>query len=166
MAISFFVPFLFSNRTQIWHLIPIFPFMILAFFSFWYFVAEKITRSKTRAAIAVLLIAIYFSYTQIKAEWNQFINIPAYVSDEEILSKEAAKYPDKLYIDSDFIPAAIFYSGKDVKQTYVGGIAEIFKTQENFLLIATKNRISDEGVSPEEYQILKSDRDKILIRKN
>jgi 4-amino-4-deoxy-L-arabinose transferase-like glycosyltransferase len=165
MAISFFVPFLFSNRTQIWHLIPIFPFMILAFFAFGYFAAEKITRKKALAIAAVLSVAFYFSFMQIKAEWNQFINIPAYISDEEILSKEAAKYPDKLYIDSDFIPAAIFYSGKDVKQTYVGGIAEIFKTQENFLLIATKNRISDEGISPEEYEIIKSDRDKILIRK-
>lgn len=165
MAISFFVPFLSSSRTQIWHLIPIFPFMILAFFAFGNFVAEKITKNKVLTAIGVVSIALYFSFVQIRAEWHQFINIPAYISDEEILSKEAAKYPDKLYIDSDFVPAAIFYSGKDVKQTYVGGIAEIFKNQENFLLIATKNRIGDEGISPKEYEILKSDRDKILIRK-
>ena len=90
---------------------------------------------------------------------------PAYISDEEILSKEAEKYPDPLYIDSDFVPAAVFYSGKNVQQTFVGGIKDIFKTQNNFLLIATQNRISDEGVKSSQYQILKTDRDKLLVRK-
>lgn len=164
-CLSFAAPFIFSSRTQIWHLVPLYPFMILSFFGFFYFVIDKIVKNKYVAPVAILAVCFYFTFTLVKGEWNQFINIPAYISDEEILSREAAKYPDPFYIDGDFGPAAVFYSGKTVQQTYTNVIAQIFKEKNNFLLIATQNRISDEGIKPSQYVIIKKDRDKLLIRK-
>lgn len=164
-CISFTFPFIFSDRGQIWHYIPLYPFLILLFFGLSYWVVSKFTQKKYLAIIFVLGVSIYFSFNQLRSSWFQFINIPAYINDEEILSKEASKYDEQLFIDGDFVPAAVYYSGKNVKQTYVGGISELFKKEKNLLLITSINRISDEKISSKSYQILKSDRDKILIRK-
>ncbi|HJY98693.1 MAG TPA: glycosyltransferase family 39 protein [Patescibacteria group bacterium] len=165
-CLSFFAPFLFSAKTQIWHLIPAYPFFLISLFSFGYYAAHLVTKSKILSGVAIILIAVYFSFFQSRSNWYQFINIPAYISDEEILSREAGKYSGPLYIDGDFVPAAVFYSGKDrVEKTYVGGIADIFDKQPGFLLITTEDRLRDEKISENRYEILKSDRDKILVIK-
>lgn len=165
-CLCFVAPFLLSNKTQIWHLIPLYPFMILSFFGFAYFISMRITNNKFLASGAIIAISLYFTFILVKGEWNQFINIPAYISDEQILSTEAGKYSEPLYVDGDFVPAAVFYSGKDdVKQTFVSKIAQVFKTQKSFLLITTKNRINEEGIKPNQYRVIKSDRDMMLIIK-
>jgi 4-amino-4-deoxy-L-arabinose transferase-like glycosyltransferase len=165
-CLAFTVPFIFSPKTQIWHLVPLFPFLLLSLFGLGFFVIEKIVRKPIVAGVAILLVALYFSFNQTRRNWQQFIDIPAFVSDEEILSTEASKYSDPLIVDGDFVPAAVFYSGKDnVTQTYVGGLTELFKNNPNFLLITKKERLDSEKILPKEYRILKSDRDKILVRK-
>jgi 4-amino-4-deoxy-L-arabinose transferase-like glycosyltransferase len=165
-CLTFTIPFIFSGKTQIWHLIPLYPFLLLSLFGLGFFVIEKVARKPGVTGIAILLIALYFSFNQTQRNWHQFIDISAYVSDEEILSAEASKYLDPLVVDGDFVPAAVFYSGKDnVVQAYVGGLTELFKNNLNFLLITQKERLDTEKISPKEYRILKSDRDKILVRK-
>lgn len=162
---SFFLPFMFSFRGQIWHLIPLYPFLILSFFGLAYYLADFVTKSKWMPGVFILTISLYFSFILLRQEWYQFVNISAFVTDEEILSKEAAKYPDDYIIDGDFIPTAVFYSDKTVKQTYVGGIKELFDTRDHFILFTKKERLDAEGIKKGEYKILKSDRDKILVRK-
>lgn len=165
-CLFFSLPFLFSPKTQIWHLIPLYPFVILVFFGFVYFIVEKFVKNKYIAPTLIIIVSLYFTFILAKGDWYQFVNIPAYISDEEVLSKEAGKYADPLVVDGDFVPAAIFYSGKDVvRQTFVGELNDLFRNNQRMLLIVQRSRLNDEKIPKSSYQILKSDRDKILIRK-
>ena len=166
--ISFFAPFLFSSKGHIWHLIPLYPIMILAFFGFCFTILSKITSLRTNIlGLANLAFSLYISLNQTRVIWYQFIDMPAYVSDEAILSKEASKYPGQLFIDGDFDPTAAFYSQKNVKK-YIEDydLKTLFNKESQFLLITNLWRIESSGIPKAEYQILKTDRDKVLILKN
>lgn len=176
----FFIPFIFSSKGHIWHLIPLYPIMILSFFGFMYVILEKIAKlgvkilslKKFEETIILLLVIIplvgvclYISYFQIRRNWYEFIDIPAFVSDEAILSKEAGKYPYEFYIDGDFVPAAVFYSGKNVHQISESVLKPLFAETKQFVLITYQWRLDSTQITQDQYQILKSDRDKILILK-
>lgn len=163
-CLTFVTPFLFSNKGQIWHYIPLYPFMLLSLFGFGFWLIEKMN-NKNIACLTIVLIAFLVSYPQVKRSWFEFINVSAYISDEEILSKEASKYSGRLFIDGDFVPTGVFYSGKDADKVYVGRLKNIFKNENQLLLITQKWRLEQEGIKTSQYQIIKSNRDKILVRK-
>jgi len=52
-----------------------------------------------------------------------------------------------------------------VHKTSVGGIKEAFDSENSLLLIATQDRIIQEGIKSSEYRIIMSNRDKLLIIK-
>jgi 4-amino-4-deoxy-L-arabinose transferase-like glycosyltransferase len=190
-SISFFAPFLFSQKGHIWHLLPLHPFMILAFFGFFYVilnwlltkfffyvfpyllslsplkkkfkVSKKIIAILT--AIPIILVCVYYSFIQIRRVWYEFVDIPAFISDEAILSKEAGKFKEKFYIDGDFGPTAVFYSGKKVEQIRNERLAELFKNETSFVLITNDWRLTQMDISNGQYKLIKKDRDKILILK-
>lgn len=97
--------------------------------------------------------------------WYQFINIPAFVTDEAILAGEAGKYKEPFMIDEDFVPAAIFYSGKHVDKVWEGGIGSLFAENKPFLLITRKWRLDQAKIPVSEYRIIKADRDKLLVKR-
>lgn len=165
--VIFITPFLFSNKGHIWHLIPLHPFMILAFFGFFYVVLEKICKKKIIVSLIIFAIGLYFSLLQMRQIWYQFVDIPAYVSDEAILSREAEKYAQDFYIDGgDFGPSAVFYSGgKHVSKVWEGGLPELFETPKPFVLITHQWRLDKYKIEKKRYKVLKSDRDKILVIK-
>ena len=171
--IIFFLPFIFSDRGRIWHLIPLYPILLLSFFGFAYKVIEtflkKVNHPKWIPAFAgmtVLIISIYYSSIQIKQAWYQFVDIPAFISDEQILSEESAKYPYPLILDDDFLPAAVFYSRKNrVNIISRDEFLPYFKNEETFLMITKQERLDGSKISKDKYQVLKTDRDKILVLK-
>lgn len=164
--VTFSLPFLFSREGHIWHLIPLYPFMILACFGFGYAFVEKITKQKFLAILAIFTFGFYFWFIQIKQNWYQFIDIPRYISDEQILSQEASKYPHSLlYIDGDFYPTAVFYSQKEVQQISRDMLKALLSKEESMLLITHQWLLNSEQIPPEDYEIIKQDRDKILILK-
>lgn len=162
----FFIPFIFSTRGNIWHLIPLYPIMILSFFGFSFVILLKIFNSYRIVVMFILSFCVYLTFTQTRQNWYQFINISGFVSDEAILSKEAKKYPfEPLYIDGDFIPAAVFYSDKKVYQIWFDAIPELFRKKESLLLITKQERLDGAKISKAKYNILKTDRDRILVLK-
>ncbi|MBI4038747.1 glycosyltransferase family 39 protein [Candidatus Daviesbacteria bacterium] len=165
--ISFILPTIFSPKVQIWYLIPLFPILFLSYFGLTYIILEKYFHKLRYYLYAIVLLfssLIYFS--QVKMIWYQFIDIPAFVSDEAILSKEAGKYPQQLLVDGDFAPAALFYSEKDrvdkapIKQEE---FIALLNSKDEFLLITNNWRVENFNLLEKNYQILKKDRDKILI---
>lgn len=160
-----FLPFILSSKGHIWHLIPLYPFMILAFFGVFYTILQKAIKRKLIVNLFLVSVGLYLSVIQIRQMWYQFIDIPAYISDEEILSREAGKYPGLFYIDENFGPAAIFYSGKNVKKAGEGSLQPLFNSSKQFLLITSQWRLDQSGIEPGLYRIIKSDRDKILVAK-
>lgn len=167
--ISYATPFLFSPALQIWHLIPLHPVMILLFFGSVYIIFSKIAlRLQIKHAVNlitffVLGFSVYYSFIQLRAAWYQFIDIPRYISDEDILSREAAKYQGKIILDGDFDPAGAFYSGRIVRKMSEPSIKKFFDTENNFLLITNTWRL-DGVIDPKSYEVLKKDRDKVLVR--
>ncbi|MBI4058857.1 glycosyltransferase family 39 protein [Candidatus Microgenomates bacterium] len=164
-AMIFFMPFLFSERGQIWHLIPLYPILTLVFFGLAYVLIEKVIKNKWLVSLMVLSVGIYFSFMQIRQAWYQFVDIPAFVSDEAILSSKAHNYPYRFYIDGDFYPVAVFYSQKNVQQIWSTAIPEIFNQKEQSLLITKQERLDGAKIAKNRYQVLAADRDKILILK-
>lgn len=100
--------------------------------------------------------------------WHQFINVPAFISDEAILSREAMKYSQRLIIDGEYLPATLFYSEKGTisqapkaKEDFVS----FFKKPESFLIITNLWRLDNPSISSDSYRMIKKDRDKVLILK-
>jgi 4-amino-4-deoxy-L-arabinose transferase-like glycosyltransferase len=185
--ISFFLPFLTSSKGHIWQLIPLHPFIILAFFGFMWVVGDRISlwietvarklikkksirkffvlSRKPIFVLSVLVIFLYFYVPQAKRNWFEFIDIPAFVSDEAILSREASKFKEKFYIDEDFGPSAVFYSEKNVKQIRNEELQGLFESDERFVLITHQWRLDGAEIPKKEYEIIKTDRDKLLIKR-
>ena len=162
---TFSLPFLFSREGHIWHLIPLYPFMLLGCFGFGYAVVKKFTKRKTLATTVILVFGLYFWLPQVKYNWQQFIGPNAFVADEAILSRESSKYPYRLYIDGDFYPVAVFYSEKNVQQIWFEALPIIFAEEEPFLLISKQERLDGAKIPKLSYKVLKTDRDKILVLK-
>lgn len=165
--VSFILPIIFSSKIQIWHLIPLYPILILSYFGFSYVLLEKLfNRFKLYLYFIVLLLSTIIYLNQVKMIWYQFIDIPAFISDEAILSKEAAKYPQKYIVDGEYRPAALFYSEKgSISQApkKESDFAGLLNSQDNFLMITNKWRLDNPNITPDDYRILREDRDKVLI---
>lgn len=180
--VSFFTPFIFSPKGHIWHLIPLHPFMILSFFAAAYWVCEQVLKITNLNQFKIIYVsrhlvisaaivggALYIALGQLKAAWVQFIDQSRYISDEQILSKEAGKAEGKFFIDDDFGPTAVWYSEKQVSQIRDDDVSRLFNKQGvftqvgKFVLITKQYRLDDQGIAKDRYKILKSDRDKILV---
>jgi len=157
--ITFLLPFAFSNKGHIWHLIPLHPFWILVFFGL-----IELTVKKYKYILMFILFML-ISWNQIKRNWYEIINVPAYISDINILSTKSKEYNLPLYLDDDAVPEAIFYSGKDRVERIMGrdGIRMTFNSQKEFLLITRDWRLTEEKINAKEYTLIAKDRDKILI---
>lgn len=173
-CLSFFLPFITSERGQIWHLIPLFPFMVLSFFGFLYtasnIVINKFFNKKkvllvNLVAVGLIGYSIYFSWMQIKRSWYEFIDIPKFISDEAILSKKAGEFPQDFYIDgADFTPVAVFYSHKKrVEKIWEEGLKPLFDSDKKFVMITQQYRLDKFNIGKDQYEIIATDRDKILI---
>lgn len=172
-CISFFAPFVLSEKGQLWHLIPLYPFMALGFFGFLQTLGKLVIEkffSRFRKVLGIFLIiglcfySAYFSWMQIKRSWYEFIDIPAYFSDEALLSKKAGEYPYDFYIDGpDFTPVAVFYSHKNVSKLWEEGLKPLFDSNKKFVLITQQWRLDKFEIPVETYEIIAKDRDKILV---
>lgn len=159
--VVFLLPFAFSNKGHIWHLIPLHPFWVLAFFGFIELAAKKFK------VVLMLILFSVISWNQTKRNWYEIINVPNYKSDISILSIESSKFKDTLYLDDDSVPEAVWYSGKDRVERIArkGEIKELFDGDKEFLLITKDWRLNEEEISSNDYVKIAQDRDKILIKK-
>ena len=156
----FLLPFAGSSRGQIWHLIPVFPFMILLFFIIFYSLLSF--KSKLLAKILTLTLALTISVPQITKNWSEFIDIPKFISDEAILSRKTSAFPYPLVIDENFLPSAVFYSGKNVIWNSSRDLST-FKVNNQPTLAITHQWLLDQNTRYKNYELLARDRDKVLI---
>ncbi len=163
-VIVFMTPFIFSAKGHIWHLIPLHPILILLFLGGTFTCLEKFFPTKRYPLfLGVIIICGYFFIQQTRQNWFNFIDIPRYISDEAILSKEAGKYPQPLFLDGDFDPTGAFYSGKIVKKINSDDLGLIFTEPQPFILITNDWRVDKFKLDPKSYQLIKKDRDKVLL---
>jgi 4-amino-4-deoxy-L-arabinose transferase-like glycosyltransferase len=176
--VCFFAPFLTSNKGQIWHLIPLYPFMLLACFGLAYLVFNKSSTIFINALnlphkkylksclpyLFLIAFGLYIYLPQLRQLWYQ-VDIPAYRSDEEVLSKEAGKYEQPFVIDDTFGPTALYYSEKkDVKKYDQDNLEPLFNDTVRYVLITRQWRLDKSHIPTEKYEVLMTDRDKILLK--
>lgn len=113
-------PFLTTNETHIWHLIPVYlPIsLLIAGGVFWgkeLFI--KITKLKKLDWLANVLYVSFFillAGIQIKNFYKEVYPTSRFTPDDVDISKKAAKYTVPIYLDDNFTPVAVFYSGRNI----------------------------------------------------
>ncbi len=152
-------PFLTTNKTQIWHLIPVYlPMSFIAAAGFYYgaeFCVTLIKKIKPlhwlKPLTKPLIINICFvsifvvvASLQIKTFYKEVYPTSRYTPDDVAISKAVAKYHQSIYLDDDFTPIALFYSDKNIvplidlpdeKRT----LLKFFQSDEKNFVVITRN---------------------------
>jgi 4-amino-4-deoxy-L-arabinose transferase-like glycosyltransferase len=111
-------PFLTTNETQIWHLIPVYlPISLLvAGGVFWgkelFIKLTKLKKFNWLMNIFYILFFLFISGLQVKNFYKEVYPTSHFIPDDVDISKKAAKYNVPIYLDDNFTPVAVFYSGK------------------------------------------------------
>mgnify|MGYP001579406121 CR=1 FL=1 len=113
-------PFLTTNETQIWHLIPVYlPIaLIIAGGVFWgkelFIKITKLKKLNWLANIFYLLFFLFISGLQVKNFYKEVYPTSRFIPDDVDISKKAAKYKVPIYLDDNFTPVAVYYSGRRI----------------------------------------------------
>lgn len=177
--------FIITSKTEIWHLIPLYPaFGLLVGFFIYVFLksSEKIIdklkplkmASKRLKFIGVSLASIAVLSLGIKQiyEFRNEINLfDHYTTGLAYTAKAAQNHQGELYLDNDnFLPSTVFYSQKKV--ILIRALKPPINILKDFvdfgprpsLLITEKWRLDADQVDPSKYQVVSSHQGYVLIR--
>ncbi|KKQ01978.1 MAG: hypothetical protein US11_C0002G0037 [Candidatus Roizmanbacteria bacterium GW2011_GWA2_36_23] len=119
-------PFLTSDKSQIWHLIPVYLPMSVIIGAGGYYGVElmksiilklkiKIISQFNMLLMPIFLILVFLiALQQIKIFYPEVYPNSKYTPDDVDISKRAGKYKQPIYLDDDFLPIAVFYSNKPI----------------------------------------------------
>jgi 4-amino-4-deoxy-L-arabinose transferase-like glycosyltransferase len=147
-----FYPFLTTNETHIWHLIPVYLPMALIISSgvFWgkdlFVKILKLKKFDGLFNVAYVLIFAVVAVMQMKNFYVEVYPTSIYTPYDVDVSKHVAAYSEKIYLDDDFYPIAIYYSGRkinslidepDGRKTTL----EFFRSDEKDFVLITRNYV-------------------------
>lgn len=179
-----FYGFLGNSKTEIWHLIPLYPLLAL-FIAFFAYNISKIVltlfakiinyKSKKNLDIVVkvfpVIFIFLFSTYQIYKFMGEIRLFDKSASPVAYLAKEAKSLPENLYLDSDVtVPAvAVFYSDKHVivfrNQTELNTLSSlVLENKEFFILITETWRLNLDKVPSSRYLVLAEKAGHVLIK--
>ena len=169
--------FLSNNKTEIWHLFPLYPFLALltSFFVFqmFYFGLRILNFSSNyqRKQISTFLTAIFlagFAFFQIYKFKNEVRLFDQDISGLAYTAQAARNRSEKLYLYADyFLPSATFYSQKQV--TLVAGegyslVDFIDNGPKPFLLLSEKWKMDLDKIPTQKYELLAQHKEYVLIK--
>lgn len=170
--------FLTNTKTEIWHLIPLYPFLgiLTAFFVYqicfhmWGVIFRSPLR-KLATTFTVILIFIVATLGQIYIFRNEVRLFDHGISGLAYTAQAASHHREPLYLYADyFLPSAVYYSKKPVRlvagerfpiNTLPGMVAAGPKP---FLLIGEKWRFEVDHIDPTQYELLTDYQEYRLIR--
>lgn len=142
-------PFFTSEQTELWHLIPVYiplaiisavgPYSLVnALLSFSKqfvhskLIAHLLTSKRLPQIINVLYLGgfIFIALWQIKIFFPEVYPTARYIPDDVAISKAAGQYRGSVYLDDDYIPLAVYYTGKNI--TTIGSLPDGQKTLIDF----------------------------------
>jgi len=145
-------PFLTSERTELWHLIPVYlPIALitpLGIYSLIFFLLKMIISGKKVAGkianFLVLLSFLFLSFIQFKIYYYEVFPQSRFIPDDVDISKKLAKYSKRIFLDDDFFPVAVFYSGKEIQPLFTLSddkktLVKLFLSDEKDFVIVTRN---------------------------
>ncbi len=170
-------PFLTTNETQIWHMIPAYlPIsLIIAGGVFWgkelFIKITKLKKLNWLSNIFYLLFFLFISGLQVKNFYKEVYPTSHFIPDDVDIAKKAAKYNVPIYLDDNFTPVAVFYSGKkiysliDLPDPNKKAIP-FFQNQQGEFVLITRNYILRElDNAGLKYQVLDSNSFLSIIKK-
>lgn len=182
--IGFFLPFLISTKTEIWHLIPLYPALGLLIFSFTdnlikLFIKlinnnELKIKIKRLGYITLVTAGILLSLKQIKEFWSEVIESNLSITNEAKISMKAGEFNQPLFFTDLYFPTAIFYSEKEVnfiglKSKFNGkdisSVRKLFNSLDSFILISTKDLLQNNDIKADEYEEILKIENKVLVKK-
>ncbi len=181
-------PFLTSKETELWHLIP--AYLPLAFiipvgiyevgivavslskrFKF----LKKIVPNKllqgTLIEVGMVAVFLYIAFVQTKIFYKEVFPANRYIPDDVAITKASAKYSKPIFLDDDYVPIAVFYSGKNVQPlAYLADdqktLAKFMTSNEKDFVVITRNWVVDDLKSKNiEYKLLEKNNSFSILTK-
>lgn len=145
-------PFLTTNETHIWHLIPVYLPMALIISSGFYWGKElfrriaKIKKLDWLLNLGYAALFVGLSIIQVKNFYKEVYPTSIYTPYDVDVSKHAAGLDKKIYLDDDFYPIAIYYSGRQMNVLAFQPegkrkAMDIFKSEEKDFSMITRNYV-------------------------
>jgi hypothetical protein len=150
-----------SEKTELWHLLPVYPPLALAIaygsylLGYWLYTKIRsfsyVQKSVLKKVISLPVFTLCYcaafivlSLLQFKIFYHEVIPESKYTPDDVAISKLAGKYPQTIYLADDYLPLAIFYAGKDIKQlSYqpeeINTIPKLFRSDMKDFIVITRN---------------------------
>ncbi len=125
-------PFMTAKETQLWHLIPVYaPVAFVTAYGIYTCMtdlaagARRLSHKKIKSILAPRTVAAVYLLIFVAVAILQFKVFRAevwqpehkYTPDEVDISQRASGYP-KVYLDDDFLPMAVYYSGRNLYPMY------------------------------------------------
>lgn len=153
-------PFLTSEKTELWHLIPIYaPLALIISYAFydlsqWVFHLFQnldMTRKKYHRFINMKIVHlgyaicfIYIACVQVKIFYTEVFPTTRFTPDDVDISRRAGEYNKQIYLDDDYLPLAVFYSGKFIKQMAYEPderktLVKLFQSDTKNFVVITRN---------------------------
>lgn len=180
-------PFLTSDKTELWHLIPVYiPLAVItaygidSFFEISLWFLKKISSrvkflkiffNEKVFTFFYLAIFIIFAFIQIKGFWIEVYPKNKYIGDDVDISLKLKKYTGQIFFDDDFLPVACFYSGKDLSQIrYLpedrNTLIKLWSQEKKGAIALTRNwvlsNLEQQGMK---YLILEQNNSYVIIKK-
>lgn len=176
----FLILFSTSGKTELWHLIPVYPaiallipsiFAKLGFSSFSFL--NRFLRKlkfplfphvlvKTTVPLLVLLVVSFTGLRHVKGLGHDIVKVSP-PSQEEILARELSKYEGDIFFDDDYLPVVVFYSGRQVSlQRNILGVFE--KAPRPFLFLTKRWLLEKNKIGEDEYEVLFESGERVIIR--
>jgi len=153
-------PFLTTDQTSIWHLIPVYaPLALVISYGFWdmgllflkLLQSFKITHFKKLKLLNKNLLKfgylcgfLFIVFLQIKTFYPEVFPQNIYIPDDVDISMKVSRYPQKIYLDDDYLPLAVFYSNRFMNQMAYESedrrtLVKLFKNEKESFVVITRN---------------------------
>ena len=153
-------PFLTSEKTELWHLIPVYlPVALIISVGIYEGLLNckqlvmKFSPHTRRFAFlryeglysfVYLFFFFIIAVMQIRIFLPEVFPQTRYVPDDVAISQKAGSYDKTFYLDDDFVPIAVYYSGKIVNPLAYQpdnrkNLVKLFNSSENNFIVVTRN---------------------------
>ena len=115
-------PFLAAKEVEIWHLIPTYLPMSLLVAAIFYdigsmsyhFLFQNFRKHLVWYRLIYLSAFLFLAIVQIVNFRKEIYPQSRYTSEQVDISRRLSKYQQKIYVDGDYLPVAVFYSTKQI----------------------------------------------------
>ncbi len=180
-------PFLTTTQTQLWHLIPVYiPVALITAYG-WFPYGIKLPKSVVSSmskisfvpplkirALAYLGAFMLVAFLQVKTFKSEIIQADTYIPDDVAIAKAAHSLPQKVFLDDDFLPMALYYADRviyPIRELRHYGykiedetLISLFKSNEkDFAVITRKWATGNLDAEKIPYKIIKENNSFVIV---